>query len=93
MRKEYREIKSAAREQLETAHNPVIRGAVMAVDKVKSETQWTKAVSEMKKYDPEFDLEELPFEAEEVFREFYCNYLAGNKDYLKLCSTGSASVL
>lgn len=65
----------------------------MAVDKVKSETQWTKAVREMKKYDPEFDLEELPFEAEEVFREFYCNYLAGNKDYLKLCSTGSASVL
>lgn len=36
----------------------------------------------MKKYDPHFDLEELCYEAEEVFKEFYCNYLAGNKEYL-----------
>lgn len=60
----------------------MIRGAAQAVDKVKAETQWTKAVREMKRYDPSFDLEELPFEAEECFREFYCNYLAGNKEYL-----------
>lgn len=38
VRKEYNAFKSDAKEQLETAHNPVIRGAVMAVDKVKSET-------------------------------------------------------
>lgn len=65
----------------------------MGIDKLRSETQWAKAVREMKKYDAEFDLEELPFEAEEVFREFYCNYLSGNKDYLKLVSTGPASVM
>ena len=92
-RKEYNQFKSDAKEQIETSHNPVIRGTAMAVDKVKSETQWTKAVRVMKAYDAEFDLEELPFEAEEIFKEFYCNYLSGNKEYLKLCSTGSAAVL
>jgi len=36
----------------------------------------------MKKYDKDFDLENLTFEAEEIFKEFFCNYLAGNKEYL-----------
>jgi hypothetical protein len=32
----------------------------------------------MKLYDPDFDIEELTYEAEEIFQEFYCNFLAGN---------------
>jgi hypothetical protein len=63
------------------------------VDKIKSETQWSRAVKEMKKYDPNFDLEDLTYEAEEVFKEFYCNYLAGNKEYLQTCSTGPVAIL
>lgn len=47
----------------------------------------------MKKYDPTFDLEDLSFEAEEIFKEFYCNYLAGNKAYLQKVSTGPVAVL
>jgi hypothetical protein len=38
----------------------------------------------MKLYDADFDLENLTFEAEEVFKEFYCNFLAGNKNYMEL---------
>ena len=37
----------------------------------------------MQKYDPDFDLQELHYEAVEVFKEFFCNYLAGNLEYLK----------
>ncbi len=47
----------------------------------------------MKKYDPDFDLEELVFEAEEIFKEFYCNYLAGNKDYIDNVSSGPVALL
>jgi hypothetical protein len=38
----------------------------------------------MKLYDKEFDLEKLTYEAEEIFKEFYCNYLAGNIQFLEL---------
>ena len=47
----------------------------------------------MKKYDPDFDLEELVFEVEEIFKEFYCNYLAGNKEYLDNVSSGPVALL
>lgn len=46
----------------------------------------------MKKYDKDFDLENLTFEAEEIFKEFFCNYLAGNKEYLQKVSSGPVSV-
>jgi hypothetical protein len=71
----------------------MIRGAAQIVDKVKSDTQWNKAVAIMKRYDPDFCLEELTFEAEEIFREFYCNYLAGNKEYLDKVSSGPVALL
>jgi len=47
----------------------------------------------MKKYDPEFDFEELEVEALEIFREFYCNFLTGNKEYLGLVCGGTAGAL
>ena len=47
----------------------------------------------MKKYDPDFDIEELLYEAEEIFKEFYCNYLTGNQDYLDLVCGSTASGL
>lgn len=40
----------------------------------------------MKKYDPTFDIQELHYEAEEVFKEFFCNFLAGNLEYLEKVS-------
>jgi hypothetical protein len=50
---------------------------------LKADTAWAKAVTEMVRYDPDFNIEDLTFEAEEIFREFYCNYLTGNLEYLK----------
>jgi hypothetical protein len=52
------------------------------------DSQCAKAVKEMQKYDPTFNIEELGYEAEEIFQEFYCNFLAGNQDYMdKVCGS------
>ena len=45
----------------------------------------------MKKYDPEFDFEELEGEALEIFQEFFCNLLSGNKEYIEMVCGGTAS--
>ena len=47
----------------------------------------------MKKYDPDFDVEELQYEAEEIFKEFYCNFLSGNQDYLDLVCGSTAGAM
>lgn len=40
----------------------------------------------MQKYDPDFDLNNLAVEFLEIFKEFYCNYLSDNVEYLeKVC--------
>ena len=46
--------------------------------------RWEKAILKTRLYDAEFELENLTYEAEEIFKEFYCNYLAGNKAYIDL---------
>jgi Tim44-like domain len=57
-----------------------------ASDLIFTESNVARAVKEMKKYDPEFDVLELQYEAEEVFKEFFCNFLAGNLEYLEKVS-------
>jgi hypothetical protein len=42
----------------------------------------------MQAFDPYFDLDELESEATEIFQEFYCNFLAGNLEYLEKVSGG-----
>lgn len=40
----------------------------------------------MRKYDQKFDLQDLNIEFQEIFKEFFCNYLSGNVEYLeKVC--------
>lgn len=47
----------------------------------------------MQKYDPTFDLQELHFEANEIFKEFFCNYLEGNVEYIqKVCGEAGLAV-
>jgi hypothetical protein len=65
----------------------------MAYDKIRADTGQAKAVSAMKRYDPEFDFLSMQYEVEEVFREFYCNYLDGNKEYVKYLTTGEATIM
>lgn len=44
----------------------------------------------MEAYDPDFDLHDLEKEAGDIFREFYCNFLAGNLEFLDAVSGGPA---
>lgn len=44
----------------------------------------------MQQYDPYFAFADLEVEAGDIFREFYCNFLAGNLDYLQTVSGGVA---
>jgi hypothetical protein len=64
----------------------MVQKVMMVPELAKSETQTAKAIKIMTAYDPDFDLEELCMESEEIFKEFYCNFLAGNMDYIeKVC--------
>ena len=65
----------------------------MVAEKLKADTAWAKAVQEMLRYDPEFNIEDLTFEAKEIFMEYYCNYLSGNVEYLKKVSSGEAAIM
>lgn len=44
----------------------------------------------MQKTDPNFQLEDLAFEAEEIFKEYYCNFLSGNIEYIEKVCGGQA---
>lgn len=58
------------------------------------ESSCATAVKEMKAYDPTFDLQDLSFEAEEIFKEFFCNFLSGNIEYLeKVCGKAGLAVI
>jgi len=94
VRGEVKNFKAELKDQVDGSQNPAVNLVSQGVDKVFSETGQALAVKEMKKYDPEFDLEELLYEAEEIFQEFYCNYLTGNDEYLKLIcgSTAGAQI-
>jgi len=47
----------------------------------------------MQKYDADFNLEDLTDEAKEIFQEFYCNFLSGNRDYIEIVCGGTARAL
>ena len=93
LRNEAKEFRSEVREQIDNSPNPVVYGASMQIDKIKKGTPCALAVEKMQKYDPDFDLEDLTDEAEEIFKEFYCNYLTGNTEYIKMVCGGSAGAL
>jgi hypothetical protein len=71
------------KEQMENSQNPVLRKATAITDNLANK-RWEKAVLKTRLYDADFDLEQLSFESEEIFKEFFCNYLAGNQQYLDL---------
>jgi len=66
-RKEVNEFKSDLREHVDNSHNPVVQVANSAVDKIVNNSACAEAIIAMKRYDPDFDLEELSDEAMEIF--------------------------
>ena len=87
------EFKQELREQVDASHSPIVQAANQGIDKIVSESACAQAIKAMKKYDPDFDLEDLSDEAQEIFQEFYCNFLSGNKDYLSMVCGGTAGAL
>ena len=61
-----------------------------ASDVIYHESPCGKAIKNMEAYDPYFDFAELEVEVTEIFKEFYCNFLAGNLEYLETVSGGPA---
>ena len=88
------EFKGNLREEIDTSQNPLIRHTRDSTDLIFMESSVAKATKDMKKYDPDFDILELTFEAEEVFKEFYCNFLEGNLEYLsKVCGMAGLAIV
>jgi hypothetical protein len=68
----------------------MVRGVGQVTDTVFTESSCARAVAEMQKFDPDFDIEELTYEAEEIFSEFYCNFLAGSIEYMEMVCASTA---
>lgn len=89
-RDSYSEFKTTLKDEVEMSQNPNVQRAAQAADYAYMESSCAKAVKNMEKYDPDFDLYELEKEAGEIFREFYCNFLSGNVEFLSSVSGGTA---
>ena len=68
----------------------MVQRAVAAADLAYTETSCARAIKNMEAYDPYFDFDDLEIEATEIFKEFYCNFLTGNLEYLETVSGGPA---
>ena len=88
------EFKSNLKEEIDQTQNPAVQASRQVVDLVFMESSCARAIKEMQKYDPDFDIQTLHFEAEEIFKEFYCNFLAGNQEYLeKVCGKQALAIV
>jgi hypothetical protein len=54
------------------------------------ESSCALAIKSMEAYDPNFVFDELEIEAKDIFLECYCNFLAGNLDYIEKVCGGAA---
>jgi len=75
---------------MDASQSPVVQSFSQVQDKVFAESACAKAVAEMRKFDQTFDIEELTYEAEEIFCEFYCNFLAGSIEYMEMVCASTA---
>ena len=89
-RSDFRDTMDKFKEGIENTQNPAIQRAVAASDLIYQESSCARAIKAMEAYDPYFDFDDLETEATEIFQEFYCNFLAGNLDYLEKVSGGVA---
>lgn len=92
-RQHYSEFRETLKDEVEMSQDPKVQAAAQAVDYAYIESSCAKAIKSMELYDPDFDLHELEKEAGEIFREFYCNFLAGNLEFLGKVSGGMALAL
>ena len=78
---------------MDASHSPVVQSANSLLSKISNESVCAQAILSMQKYDADFNLEDLTDEAKEIFQEFYCNFLTGNRDYIEIVCGGTARAL
>lgn len=94
MRAEMQEFRNNLKEEIDNTQNPLIRQTRSITDYAFSESNCARAIKEMQKYDREFDLLQLAYEFEEIFKEFFCNFLEGNLEYLeKVCGSAGLAIV
>lgn len=89
-KKKYREVKHEAeefkenlKEEVETAQNPVISQSRSVGGYIFRDTITGQAILKMREYDPDFDIDDLSYEVEEVFTDLFDNFLQGNLEYIE----------
>ena len=90
VRQNYKDFRANPKDQVETSQSPLVQRTAQVVDTVKMENSCARAVKNMQAYDPYFSFDELEVEAREIFKEFYCNFLTGNLEYVSEISSGPA---
>ena len=88
MRENYQQFKLNFKEGMETSQNPAVQLIAVATDKAKMESSCARAVKQA--YDPYFYFNDLEIGAKDIFQEFYCNFLAGNLEFLEKVTEGVA---
>ena len=79
---------------MDYSQNPFVQRSRETMDIFLMESNCARAVKEMQNYDKTFELYKLSFEAEEIFKEFFCNYLSGDVEYLeKMCANAALAVV
>lgn len=94
MRSEMNEFKHNLKDEIDSTQNPFVQRTREVLDLALLESSCARAVKEMQLYDKEFDLLELTYEVQEIFNEFFCNYLAGNLPYIeKVCGSAALAIV
>ena len=75
---------------MDHSQSPIVQRSMTVIDKVQGDTACGKAILNMQEYDQDFDIEDLTHEVEELTKEFFCNYLTGNQEYIDTVMGGPA---
>eukprot|EP00331_Platyophrya_macrostoma_P034874 CAMPEP_0176443002 /NCGR_PEP_ID=MMETSP0127-20121128/22154_1 /TAXON_ID=938130 /ORGANISM="Platyophrya macrostoma, Strain WH" /LENGTH=438 /DNA_ID=CAMNT_0017828129 /DNA_START=53 /DNA_END=1369 /DNA_ORIENTATION=+ len=82
-RKNMTQFRADLKDHLHQSQNPIVQGSVTLIDKVKSESNTAKAINEMKKIDPTFDIYELERDAAGIFNDIYNAFLEGDLEKIE----------
>jgi len=87
VKKDLAQFKADVKDHLHQSQNPIVIGSMSLLEKITSESNTAKAISEMKQIDPDFDVWELEEEAKAIFLFAYNACLMSDLESLeKVCA-------
>jgi len=92
VRKEILQFKEDLKDHMTQSQNPAVMGTMAIYSTVTSESNTARAIREMRKRVPGFDVFELEMDARGVFCQIYDAFLEGNLDFIKSTCGESALV-